>query len=226
MSASSRIIDFASRHVWSLSLAGLSAVAFAELASEIAKGEPGAFDQVVASWVQAQRGTWDAPMLALTWFGSFKPMLVLVLVLFALLLAKRRRWEAVYLAACATGGPVLCHLLKLFFRRARPDSSDVYLISAPHSFSFPSGHAMASASVVGALVILVFALHGARPWRAAAVVLGVATALGVAASRVYFGVHYPSDVLGGQLAAAAWVAATTGWFYPRLLPAEATYTTS
>ena len=45
--------------------------------------------------------------------------------------------------------------------------------------------------------------------------------LGVAASRVYFGVHYPSDVIGGMLAGAAWIAAVTGWFYPRLLPGEA-----
>ena len=46
--------------------------------------------------------------------------------------------------------------------------------------------------------------------------------VGVALSRVYFGVHYPSDVIGGQLGAAAWVSALTGWFYPRLFPGEET----
>jgi membrane-associated phospholipid phosphatase len=51
--------------------------------------------------------------------------------------------------------------------------------------------------------------------------LAVPLILGVAASRVYFGVHFPSDIVGGQLGAAAWVAAATGWFYPRLLPNEA-----
>jgi undecaprenyl-diphosphatase len=56
--------------------------------------------------------------------------------------------------------------------------------------------------------------------RLASILLGSAAIVGVGLSRVYLGAHYPSDVLGGFLAAAAWVSVVTGLMYPRLLPGE------
>jgi membrane-associated phospholipid phosphatase len=50
--------------------------------------------------------------------------------------------------------------------------------------------------------------------------LALLLVLSVATSRVYFGVHFPSDVLGGLLAGAGWLCVVTGWFYPRVLPGE------
>lgn len=215
-----RLWRFASRHVWSLSLAGSSALMFVHLARELAENELGPFDSAVSGWLRARRGCCDSPMWALTWLGQFDKLATTTAIAALVLVLMKRLREAIYLAACAAGACVLCTALKSFFHRARPDVAFKYVLEMPDSFSFPSGHAMGSVGVLGPLVVLVFALRAPHAVRVLAAVLGFATVLGVAISRVYFGVHYPSDVLGGQLAGAAWVAAVTGWFYPRLLPAE------
>jgi undecaprenyl-diphosphatase len=159
-------------------------------------------------------------MLALTRFGAGSSLTLLGGVVACALAVTRRRKELVYFLACSVGSAIWCSALKLFFQRARPEATSLYLLDAPPSFSFPSGHAMGTAGVLGSLVILAFARRLAAPWRAVVVAGSASLMVGVAMSRVYFGVHYPSDVLGGQLAAAAWIAALTGWFYPWLLPAE------
>jgi undecaprenyl-diphosphatase len=217
-----RATGFAARHVWSLSLAGLSSLSFLELASEVQEGELGAFDRAVASWLQSSRGEWDAVMLALTHLGAGSSLTILSSFIALALLLARKRKELFYFVACGAGAAVWCSALKLLFQRARPDATSLYLISTPSSFSFPSGHAMGAAGVLGSLVVLVFASRATPVWRALSVVVAAPLIAGVAMSRVYFGVHYPSDVIGGQLAAAAWLAALAGWFYPRLLPAEST----
>jgi membrane-associated phospholipid phosphatase len=217
---------FASRHVWSLSLAASSALMFVQLARELAGEELAPFDSSVSGWLRAQRGCCDAPMWTLTWLGQFDRLATLTVLAVVLLVALKRRREAIYVATCAVGSCILCAFLKSFFQRERPDVAFKYMIAMPSSFSFPSGHAMGSMGVLGALVVVVFAVRAPRVARVVASLLGAATVFGVAISRVYFGVHYPSDVIGGQLAGAAWVAAVTGWFYPRLLPAESSSTTA
>lgn len=219
------VLRFVGRHAWSISLSTLSAISFAELASEMAEGELDAFDRIVAAWLTRSRGEWDSVMLALTRFGTFASLATVSVVAALALAWCRRRWEAAYVVACTGGAGLWCWALKLLFHRVRPEESTLYLLSLPGSFSFPSGHAMGAAGVLGCLVVVVFAVRQARPFRFVALGLALPVVIGVAASRVYFGVHYPSDIVGGQLAAAAWVAAVTGWFYPRLLPAEAAVST-
>jgi len=77
---------------------------------------------------------------------------------------------------------------------------------------------MVSTGVIASLLVLLWMRGVPRGVRITALVSGAAFAIGVGVSRVYFGVHYPSDVLGAWLAATAWVSAVTGWMYPRLLP--------
>lgn len=215
-----KLFHFVARHRWSVPLAVLSTGFFVHLAMEVREGELDGFDSAVAAAVTSLRGKIDYPMLALTYFGKGLCLAAVTALTVAVLLATKRRKEAIFVAAAASGTGLLNGGLKLAFHRARPDATFDYLIDAPSSFSFPSGHAMGS---MGVLVSILVALHVCRIPRPVLVAITALTALvvfGIGMSRVYFGVHYPSDVLAGQLAGAAWVSAMTGWFYPRLLPGE------
>lgn len=215
-----RLVQFASRHRWSLPLSGLSAICFLRLSSELSEGELGEFDRAVSHAVAQTRGSLDVPMYSLTRFGDGASLAALV-VLTLVALAVLRRWREVgFVALAGVGTWTWIWLLKLSFHRARPGATELYLLSAPASFSFPSGHAFGSTGVLLGLVIVARVL-GLRGARFVAVSLGAAlVVLGVATSRVYFGVHFPTDVIGGIFAGAAWVAAITGFFYPAALPGE------
>lgn len=216
-----KLLRFCRRHRFSLPLASLSLLCFVKLAFEVRAGEMDGVDSAVSAWVASWRGGADKLMLTFTHFGGPSWMVILALAVVAALLMLRRAKEARFLIVSATGALILNSLLKLAFSRARPEAESLYLLPPPVSFSFPSGHAMCSLGVLGSLMVLARVLE-LRPWLRVLVMSSAALSVFlVGTSRVYFGVHYPSDVLGGQLAGAAWVSAVTGWFYPRLLPGEA-----
>jgi undecaprenyl-diphosphatase len=219
-----RLFGFVRRHKWSVPLAGLSAFFFIQLASEVSEGELHAFDAAVAELFAGARGHLDAVMLLLTHFGGWRSMAALTVVFVILLVLRHRGREAMFVALSAGGTLLLNSALKLFFQRARPDAGGLYLIETPSSFSFPSGHAMGSTGVLLSLLVILHVSTRNRILELAARALCALVLLGIAGSRVYFGVHFPSDVIGGMLAGAAWVSAITGWFYPRLLPGEAATT--
>jgi membrane-associated phospholipid phosphatase len=146
-----------------------------------------------------------------------------VAVVLALLVA-RRRGNALFFAVAVGGAGVLNQGAKLFFRRSRPD---LWLSAAPapeHTYSFPSGHAMGSMALVAALAVLAWPTR----WRWWAILLGGVFTLLVGFSRVYLGVHYPSDVIAGWAASLAWVLGVSRVAYghlvkprPRATPAAA-----
>ena len=86
-------------------------------------------------------------------------------------------------------------------RNARPADIE-YLIQVPSSFSFPSGHAMGSMGVLASTVVVLYAVGTPALLRRIATLLIGSFVFGVALSRVYFGVHYPSDVIAGWVAGA------------------------
>jgi membrane-associated phospholipid phosphatase len=224
MAGPSKLLAFLQRHVWTLSLSGFSALCFAQLASEVREGELTNFDHAVSVTVVHWRGAADNVMLALTSLGNGISLTFVTAGIAIVLVALGRRREAYYLGLCAVGAYLLNLGLKDLFQRTRPDVAGIYMIKMPSSFSFPSGHAMGSAGIFASLAVLVRVLGGRRIWAYAVGAGCVLVMLGIGASRVYFGVHYASDVLGGQLASAALVSAMTGWFYPRVLPGEHTTT--
>jgi undecaprenyl-diphosphatase len=118
-------------------------------------------------------------------------------------LALRRKWAAVAaVLLAAVGGGVSCEGLKVAFARPRP--AVVPHLMEAHNASFPSGHSAAAAAVLLSIAA-VLAGHTSRP-RARAYLFGVAVLLTlvVGVSRVYLGVHYPTDVLGGWALGTAW----------------------
>lgn len=216
-----RVLAFLRRHQWSLPLGVGAALFFARLAGEVSEGELDSFDAAVSRTVDTWRGSLDSVMLGLTNIGGPIGMTSVAAVLASVLVA-RRRWKELRFAVVGAGGALLLNVaLKAFFQRPRPGTSLLYIVSSPTSFSFPSGHAMGSTGVLATAAIALVVMGRPVLWRVAVIAVAGLFVVGIAASRVYFGVHYPSDVLGGILAGGAWVAAATGWFYPRLLPGEA-----
>jgi len=197
--------------VFMLALAtlGIAALglAFAAILDSVREGDDiAAFDPRIHRWVVDHRtADLDHFFRGMTWAGSMTVLLPLVLGTIALLLW--RRHPALALAvAIATGGSLLTvSIMKAVVGRSRPPVAD--RIADAYGAAFPSGH---SANVVAACGILTWVVtrFTHRTWLRAVIWIAAAvTALLVGASRVYLGVHWPSDVLSGWIVGAAWVVA-------------------
>jgi len=121
-------------------------------------------------------------------------------ILIVAVLLLRRRWREASFAALSFAGSALLNIgSKQFFQRDRPT---LWESIAPEStYSFPSGHAMGSMTLAAVLVLLAWNTR----WRWPALVFGALFAGSVSLSRIYLGVHYPSDILAGWCAALVWV---------------------
>jgi undecaprenyl-diphosphatase len=126
------------------------------------------------------------------------------LAVIGVLLVRRQYPLLLGWVAALAGGSLLDVALKLLFHRARP-SWDVPLLTA-HGFSFPSGHAMGSLVAYGMLAYLLVRAARSRWQKVAPIACAVGLALLIGLSRMYLGVHYFSDVIGGYAAGVVWLA--------------------
>lgn len=177
----------------------LSLWAFGELAEDVLEGEFFAADIPLMRLARAASGPGlDTAFLVLSALG-FAWGVVPADILLTLGLALWRRWADAAFVAVATAGSGLLNLVaKHSFQRQRPALWDS--IAPEPTYSFPSAHAMGSATLACVLVVLCWPTRARWPVLAAAVLF----VLGVGASRVYLGVHYPSDIAAGWAAALAW----------------------
>ena len=172
---------------------------FGELADEVAEGEPFDFDEPLLRAMQGFHGpAADSLFLGLSRVG-YSGGVVPADILLVLFLAFRRHPRSAVFAAVSLGGSALLNVAaKHVMQRDRPS---LWLSIAPETtYSFPSGHAMGSATLACVLACLLWHTR----WRWPVVVLGALFTLGVGLSRVYLGVHYPTDILAGWAAAIAW----------------------
>jgi len=194
-------------------VAAAATVAFVAIADELVEGDLDAWDRRIALAIHGLDREWlDVVMLAITnmgWgFGLYCPIVLVSL------LAWRRRQPVLALILVVNTLLALPtnYLLKLWFVRPRPTLFDE--ITRPETWSFPSGHAMSSMAVYGALAAVLIGLYPGRRWvivAAAAFVI-----VGVGFSRVYLGVHWPFDVLAGYAAATPFVVVTVHLVHTRL----------
>ncbi len=192
-----------------LTLVGLLVCAFGTLlflwlADEIFEQALIGLDTSILLWVHGRWGnTLDAPMLLVTTLGD--PFLLAALMaVSAVGLIRRGYWLfAGGLILAAAGAGILNLMLKFSYQRLRPD-----LFSGPlhlTSYSFPSGHAMGALVCYGILVYIAVRLLGSRYIKLLLVVGATLLVLAIGFSRVYFGVHFPTDILGGYIAGAIWL---------------------
>ena len=194
---------------------------FVELADDVGEGDTQAFDE----WVVQSLRRADDPALPigpawlrevgidLTALGSFVVLLMISGTVVGFLLLHRRRRLALLVTVAVAGGMLLNTGLKQVFDRQRP--SVVPHLREVTTPSFPSGHAAASAVVYLTLGALLAGMLKGRFTKAYCIAVAMALTVLVGASRVYLGVHYPTDVLAGWSVGLTW--ALLCWLAERVL---------
>jgi undecaprenyl-diphosphatase len=188
-----------------LIIAVVGTALFVALASYVRSGSSQAFDDSVIRWLAAHhtRGL-DAAMLEITALGTGIVVMMVVAVAALFLVLTDHKYSAILLLASTCGGLVLNAVLKLGFNRPRP--SIVVPVVHAVSSSFPSGHAMSAAIVYTTVAYLAARLHKRRWARWLVMTAAFIVIALISISRMYLGVHYPSDVLAGIVVGLAWAA--------------------
>lgn len=178
---------------------------FSELAEYVMAGGTQAFDEALLRWVSTRHSpAIDEAMLEITALGTTTVVMMIVCVAALFLTLTRHKYSALLLLVATAGGSPLDLILKLRFDRPRPHifawGTQVF------SASFPSGHAMSAAIVYSTVAYLAARLQRRRWARGLTMLLAAFVILLICSSRVYLGVHYPSDVLAGVVIGISWAA--------------------
>lgn len=176
---------------------------FVQLASRVAAGSTQAFDEAVLTWLGAHRfPRLDEVMLDVTALGTGTVVVMIVTVAALFLWLTRHHYSAILLLVATVGSIVLNNLLKLGFERPRPEVID--WVANAHFYSFPSGHAMSATVAYSTVAYLAGRLLANHTARVAVMATAFLVILLICVSRLYLGVHYPSDVIAGVAIGLAW----------------------
>lgn len=194
---------------------------FVELADEVLEGSTQSIDETILLSLRAAEDPsmpvgplWLGEVMRdLTALGGATLLFLLTFSIVIYLMLQRRLGSMTFLIAAIVGGALVSLILKETFGRPRPDL--VTHLSYVTTSSFPSGHSMLAAVTYLTLGALLARIHESRRLKAFFLVVAVVLTVLVGFSRVYLGVHWPTDVLGGWTVGAAW--AILCWFVARWL---------
>ena len=184
-------------------------LAFGAVAEEVVEGDTHRLDMAVLMAFRTPGDptdrigpAWFEEMMRdVTALGSYVFIFMIVAAALGYLLLVRKRGLALLMVASVLGGMLISNLLKTGFDRPRPDLENAVRVFTP---SFPSGHAMLSAVTFLTLGALLTRANVDRPVKLYFVAVAVFLTVVVGMSRVYLGVHYPSDVLAGWCVGSGW----------------------
>jgi membrane-associated phospholipid phosphatase len=173
---------------------------FIELAEDILDKDPILLDTSLLNFIRSLSSDGLTTLFKFVTHGGDTVFILSATVLLAVYLYLKKRPRDMMAVLFSVGGAGIINLLlKLFFQRSRPDI-ELALITE-NSFSFPSGHAMGSAAL--GLVVAIMFLRSKYRWPA--LLLSGTYIFVIGVSRVYLGVHYPSDIIAGWCISLAWV---------------------
>ena len=190
-------------------IVGLLAGAFGMIADEMSEGDTAAFDNAILMLFRDPADPsqlfgpiwWQEAVRDITALGSFSVLALILILVVAALALTGRRGTALFVAVSVIGGEILSSVFKAAFNRTRPDYIDPeHVLSA----SFPSGHAALSAVVYLTLGTVLAGSTDRPSLRAFYLGTAVVLTLAVGISRLYLGVHYPTDVLAGWALGVGW----------------------
>lgn len=179
---------------------------FAQLAMNVAAGETQAFDDSILLWLDSHASPkLTGIALDVTALGAGTVVWTVVVIASAFLWGTRHRFSAVLLWVAMVGSALISSSLKAFFDRPRPD---LFPWRAPYAgeSSFPSGHSMTAMVAYFTLAYLIARLEPTRALKRFTFFVATVIILAVGISRMYLGVHYPTDVIGGFFTGLAWAA--------------------
>ncbi|MDQ3996480.1 MAG: phosphatase PAP2 family protein [Gemmatimonadota bacterium] len=178
---------------------------FVRIAGEVREGETQAFDVAVLRYVETHHSPFlDKAMIEITFLGTGVIVLMIVFVSGMFLWLTKHKHSALLLIVATTGAVLLNGILKAGFDRPRPQVFEwgQHTVSS----SFPSGHAMSAATVYMTVAYLAARLQRRRLSRVLTLIAATIVVVLIAISRLYLGVHYPTDVAAGVIIGIAWAA--------------------
>lgn len=183
-----------------LGVVAIMIVGFLLLAYLVMQGLTLSFDASVLRHINTTTSVWqDTMWQIITDLGGAVAVTLIVAITTAVVWCRHRVRAALQFAMSVVGAMALSSILKLIFSRERPELWEQLITETTHSF--PSGHAIASSAIALSVVVLLWQTK----WRIWAVAIGLVYVGLIGYSRLYLGVHYPTDVLAGWLVSIAWV---------------------
>lgn len=170
---------------------------------DMARGYITSFDMAIITAVRLHTtSTLSQAMVVVTEFGAMPFYVVFGGIITVWLCIKKQIAIGIMLVVCSGGSGLMTLLLKSIVMRIRPDMMPVIVETG---YSFPSGHSVTAVCFYGYLAYLCYRYASSNMVRYSTLVVCIALILSIGISRIYLGVHYPTDVVGGYIGGMMWL---------------------